>query len=473
MKSTSGQSLAMLPLGVFVTLAKVKPMGALQARKQASGAVALYWRYSVGSKSERVALGLYDSSAPPKSLTPTQAGLSISAATRAAETLALEHHQHRDAGGRPALVAAERAAKAAAETARERAASHTLASLLTAYCDHLESIGRRSHKDARSIFALHVVDAWPAAARLPAKDVTGEQLADMMRRLIEAGKGRTANKLRSYVRAAYQMAKAAKSKPSIPVAFKAFEIHSNPAADTEPDETQNRADKNPMSAAELRAYWQLIKPLNSFRGALLRLHLLTGGQRIEQLVNLRTANISPGAITLHDGKGRPGRSPRPHTIPLLKEAAEALTACEPVGKFALSTDRGETHVAATTLADWAVDFARPHIADFQAKRTVCQASLAQPYQQKGLLQDAMKAASGRLEQIKALMGQIDGTTDQKAVLEVQARIGAENAMLAHEMSQVQMLVGMADSEERIARSRDRERQIEMLNRTGKISDFLK
>ena len=105
-------------------------------------------------------------------------------------------------------------------------------------------------------------------------------------------------------------------------------------------------------------------------------------------------------------------------------------------------------------------------------RTECQASLAQPYQQKGLLQDAMKAASGRLDQIKSLMTQINGTGDQKAVLEIQARIGAENAMLQHEMSQVQMLTGMADSEERIARSRDRERQAEMLNRTGKISDYL-
>lgn len=107
-----------------------------------------------------------------------------------------------------------------------------------------------------------------------------------------------------------------------------------------------------------------------------------------------------------------------------------------------------------------------------AARTECQSALAQPYQQKGLLQDAMRAASGRLDQIKSLMTQINGTSDQKAVLEIQARIGAENAMLAHEMSQVQMLVGMADSEERIARSRDRERQAEMLTRTGKISDYL-
>lgn len=107
-----------------------------------------------------------------------------------------------------------------------------------------------------------------------------------------------------------------------------------------------------------------------------------------------------------------------------------------------------------------------------AARTGCQASLAQPYQHKGLLQDAMKSAAGRLTQIQSLMGQINATTDQKAVQEIQARIGAENALLAHEMSQVQMLQGMADSEERIARSRERERQYQMLTRTGKVADYL-
>lgn len=105
-------------------------------------------------------------------------------------------------------------------------------------------------------------------------------------------------------------------------------------------------------------------------------------------------------------------------------------------------------------------------------RTTCQAILAQPYQQKALLQNAMTAAAGRITQIQALMGRINATADQKAILELQARIGAENAMLAHETTQIQMLQGLADSEERVARSRDRERQYEMLGRTGRIADYL-
>ena len=105
-------------------------------------------------------------------------------------------------------------------------------------------------------------------------------------------------------------------------------------------------------------------------------------------------------------------------------------------------------------------------------RTACQAALAQPYQTKGLLQDAMKSAAGRLSQIQGLMDQINLTSDQKAVQEIQARIGAENALLAHEVSQIQMLQGLADSDERIARSREREQQLQMLTRTGRIADYL-
>ncbi|MCV2366984.1 TrbJ/VirB5 family protein [Roseateles oligotrophus] len=154
--------------------------------------------------------------------------------------------------------------------------------------------------------------------------------------------------------------------------------------------------------------------------------------------------------------------------PLLRNyvPANAYTAVNAVG----SSGYGGLNLTAKGLRDTGMVY---NCLDLVGQaRTNCQAALAQPYQHKGLLQDAMKSASGRLSQINALMGQIDATADQKAVQEIQARIGAENALLAHEMSQVQMLQGMADSEERIARSRDRERQYEMLNRTGKISDFL-
>lgn len=273
-----------------------------------------------------------------------------------------------DAGTDPREVESQKQAdKSAAKAAKLEAEKYTLANLLTAYCDHLERLGRKSHKDARSIFKLHVVDAWPNVAALPANLVTPEQIADMMRRVIQLGKGRTANKLRSYIRAAYQVAKASRSKASIPVEFKAYNVRSNPAGDTEPDESANKADKNPLSIGELRTYWQAIRKIDGFPGALLRLHLLTGGQRQEQLVELRTDGVHDAAILLFDGKGRPGKPPRPHMVPLIHEAEVALMECAPSGTYALSTDGGNTHVAAETLSEWAMQ-AGAEIEGFKTKR---------------------------------------------------------------------------------------------------------
>ncbi|WPC65680.1 integrase family protein [Rhodoferax ferrireducens] len=287
-----------------------------------------------------------------------------------------------DAGTDPREVERQKVeAKASAEAVKLAAAEHTLKNLLTHYCDHLEALGRVAHKDARSIFKLHVTEAWPKIATLPANEVTGEQVADMMRRVLELGKGRTANKLRSYVRAAYQTARAARSKASIPLHFKAYNVTHNPAADTEPDESQNRADKRPLNGDELRQYWQAIKPLPGFKGAVLRLHLLTGGQRIEQLVSLHTSNVSADTITLFDGKGRPGKPARPHAVPLIPLAAAALAECQPQGTYALSTDlngtrkngkprsakKGDSHLSAITLSAWAVE-AAAGIPGFATKR---------------------------------------------------------------------------------------------------------
>lgn len=366
----TSQTLRDLPEGKFTSLTKVKPSGTLQARKQANGAVIFYWRYSIGTTSERVAIGLYDSSASPKSLSATPKGYSIAAATRAAENMAEEHYRHRDRGGRPALLAAQREAVRTAELAKQQADKQTLTHMLADYCDHLETLERVAHRDARSIFKLHVNEAWPAIAALPANAVTGEQIADMMRRLIDLEKGRTANKLRSYLRAAFQMAKGSRSKASVPARFKDYDVKTNPADDTEADATQNRPDKKPLTHVQLQAYWQKIKVIPGFKGAVLRLHLLTGGQRIEQLVKLLTEDIGDDLIVLYDKKGRPGKPPRPNSIPLIPAAQTALLGCAPTGNFAISTDEGNTHLAATTLSHWAVEATSDSKAldGFRAKR---------------------------------------------------------------------------------------------------------
>lgn len=374
---TPGEIINGLTVGGFAKLAKVTPAGSLEVRKLASGTT-FYWRFTLAGKTERVLIGNYDGKAPPKSLEPTVRGYSVAAATRAAEALATVHKANLSIGGHRGLIEAEAEAARVeaeaeadsirkAEAIKSAAARFTLRNMLIHYCDHIESLGRRSHKDARSIFKIHVFDAWPAIADAPANQITGEQVADMMRKTLESGKGRTANKLRSYIRAAYQTALAARSKASIPVHFKEYRVVHNPGAETAPDENQNNPDKNPLSTKEMRDYWQIIKPMPGFIGAVLRLHLLTGGQRIEQLAALLTVNVTGNAITLYDGKGRPGKAPRPHSVPLLADAARALAECKPEGVYAISTDGGKTHLSGRTLSKWAVAAATA-IPGFETKR---------------------------------------------------------------------------------------------------------
>jgi len=182
---------------------------------------------------------------------------------------------------------AERAAIKEQETAALKRKQYSLAALLDDYCEHQKSIDRSSYSDARSIFKLHITDCWPDIAALPATDITEDHIADMMRRLHATGKGRTANKLRSYVHAAYMLAITSRTKGHIPERFKEYQIRHNPASDTQPDELSNKSAKKPLTLDEMKRYWHAVKEVEGLKGAVLRLHLLTGAQRLAQLVKLQ------------------------------------------------------------------------------------------------------------------------------------------------------------------------------------------
>lgn len=211
-------------------------------------------------------------------------------------------------------------------------------------------------------------EAFPTVAERPAADITAEDILDMQHRLVEAGKGRSANKLRSYLRAAYQCAQDVRTKASIPVVFKPFRILNNPVAQTRRLGQFDRADKRPFSVDEMRRYWQLIADMPGFEGAVLRLHVLTGGQRIEQLVRLKVADIYRDAIVLTDGKGRPGQGPRVHRVPLLAQARADVALLPKLGEYAISTTKGAKPISVRTMAGWALQRVAGRIEGLLVKR---------------------------------------------------------------------------------------------------------
>ena len=362
-----GTVLRELTVGTFKTIRKIEQGGALQARKLATGGIQFYWRYTHEGKTDRVAIGTYDSTAAPKSLEPTAKGYSIAAAAEECRVRARIHESSAQAGGYREHVVTAKKTRAAAKAKEVLANEQTLQKLMDAYCDHLEAAARSSHADVRSIFKLHVTEAWPGVAAAPASSLSAEQVTDMLRKLIESGKGRTANKLRAYLRAAFQCALDVNSIASIPATFKTFQIAANPAALTKRNAAHDKADKHPLSVEDLQTYWRLLKGMDGVQGAALRLHLVTGGQRIEQLIKLKKTDVSASTLIIYDAKGRPGQGPRRHTVPLLPPAAEALRVLVSEGDYVMSTNRGKRPISAMTMTNWARAVAAS-IPDFQLKR---------------------------------------------------------------------------------------------------------
>jgi integrase len=333
-----------------------------------TGAVQFYWRYANDGRTHREPVGPYDPVSPPKKLEPTSRGLSIAAAREQCRRLSLKHAAHRGIGGLKEAKTVERRQYVAEQEATATRATHSLSSLLDDYVKHQATQGRISAREVKNIFDLHVATAWPALAQIPAAEINQDQVIDMLRRLTEQGKGRTSNKLRTYLRAAFQCAVDVRVTASIPVAFKAYAVQVNPVAQTRRDGRFDCADKRPLTANELRTYWRLIAKLPGLHGRCLRLHLLTGGQRIEQLVRLRWADVRADSITIYDTKGRPGRGARMHTVPIVKAAVRDLQSFERAGDHVFSTTKGVKPISGTTLSGWAAQVVGDTIEGFQLER---------------------------------------------------------------------------------------------------------
>ena len=215
-------------------------------------------------------------------------------------------------------VQAEVEAQEVAAATKRRADGGSLEALMHVYVGTLK--GRQSHYDAESIFRLHVSEPFPELVKRAAANVKAEQLRDVLARLIDAGKGRTAAKLRAYLRAAYGLAMRASLDPTIPEALTAFDVESNPA-DRLPSLAQfSKALDRALTLPELHFFWKRVEasPTGAARDALIAC-LLLGGQRPTQLLRStpRDVDRSAATFTLYDIKGRNRHSnPRRHVLPI-------------------------------------------------------------------------------------------------------------------------------------------------------------
>jgi hypothetical protein len=94
-----------------------------------------------------------------------------------------------------------------------------------------------------------------------------------------------------------------------------------------------------------------------------------------------------------------------------------------------------------------------------AERVDIEATRRTTAMMQGLARQALQATSNRFASIEQLIDAIANANDQKAVLDLQARIGAEAAMLANEQSKLEVLRQVAHAESEAQRQRLLERAI--------------
>lgn len=250
---------------------------------------------------------------------------------------------------------AERERAAAQKAAEDRAARQTatLGALLTAYIDHLKRDKKTSARAVERSITLNVQHAWPVLWRTQADEVTSDDLMDVVARLANAEKRREAGKLQSYIRAAYTAAVRSRTDATALPALRNLRISASPAAALASIKGGSGGARNrALSIGELRAYWKRIAALPDPDGALLRFHLMTGGQRSEQLARMTTADFDADRLTvcLRDIKGR-RTDARMHVLPLIPAAADALAVLtkDMAGPYLFTVDRGLTGAAYATV----------------------------------------------------------------------------------------------------------------------------
>lgn len=326
--------------------------GALWARIGTSG-VQLYFRYTdANGKKRALALGAYDE-AGLGGLTLPEAREKAKPLSRLYQDGVRDLHAHLELE-RAAAEAARLDATQAARRAEEEAKQGTLEQLLAAYVSHQKKLGRQSARDAENIFKNHV------PADLKARKAALLRPADVMapiRKLVEAGHGRTAAKLCSYASSAYTLALGSTMDPTAPVAAESFGIEVNPFAAIKGLSKFSRRGDRHLDAEELGALLRRLdeKPHDTLHDAI-RALLYLGGQRVAQLARVRRNDVDlPAAtVTLYDSKGsrRRQEQPRAHVLPLTKEAMaiiERRLASKVESPYLFATEK-EKHVRPESLS---------------------------------------------------------------------------------------------------------------------------
>lgn len=299
-------------------------MGRLVLRISPGGARRFYYRpLRAAGQSKAVPLGLYSRS--------NQIGyLTLSQARKQASNLgvSLENSPIVDGGEIATPTPTPPAIAPPADNPRPATtepSNLTLIQMCRSYARHLKDTGKSSAREVEQLLERFVAPS--ELANQPARQIKPVVFTNFLRDVISESSGRTAGKVRSYLHAAYARALSAQLNPSTPKSQLDYGIESNPISGIDSLAQYQTARTRFLRGGELREIWRRIqsKTKSTIAKRGLRLCILLGGQRAEQVVSIKVAHVDLEAATilLFDGKGRRA-TPRQHLLPLLPQAMEEV-----------------------------------------------------------------------------------------------------------------------------------------------------
>jgi len=99
-------------------------------------------------------------------------------------------------------------------------------------------------------------------------------------------------------------------------------------------------------------------------------------------------------------------------------------------------------------------------------QVACQSILNSNSQNQANIQNALDLAQQRTSQIQSLQSQINGTSDPKAIAELQARIQAENTQISNDSNRIALMQATAAAQQQAAQQQQKERELKWLSQSG-------
>ncbi len=242
----------------------------------------------------------------------------------------------------------------AAESTRQMVEKYTLSAMMAMYVDYLKKQGKnRTALDVASL-SKHL----STISNKPASSITKGDLVTIQRLLLDSGKGRTANKLRSFVHAAYALVLRADSdatSPKVALEFATIgRVEMNPASLVAVAKGFNGTRDRVLTDIELHMLLEHSKKAGA-AGLAVRATIFLGGQRIAQLLRASIYDIQDDFLLLFDPKGKRA-TPRKHPIPLEGMAGividEALERSKSLNTTMLFSTTGEVQLNPITVTDY-------------------------------------------------------------------------------------------------------------------------